>query len=263
MPERPLSGLSILVTRPREQGAALARALCAAGADAIEFPVLEIVALSPAMPPAIPARIDAAIFVSVNAVRHGVEPLRALGDLPAGAPVFAIGKATASALRDAGYANVVSPQQKIDSEGLLALPQLHALEGKHIILVRGKSEQGGRKLLETALAARGARVAILQCYERRLASPDTGLLDAIAARLRDGRLAAVMALSVETLDALLLLLAPVAAQLRDAWILVPHPRVAGAARERGFSRVLEVPMSAEALVPALKTLSDRVTAQKN
>ncbi len=263
MPERPLAGLSILVTRPREQGAVLAQSLCAAGADAIEFPVLDIVALAPTQATASAARIDGVIFVSVNAVHHGVERVRAFGDLPADAPVFAIGGATASALREAGYANVVSPQQKIDSEGLLALPQLHAIEGKHIILVRGKSEQGGRKLLETALAARGAQVTILECYERRIASPDSGLLNAITAMLRDGRLAVVMALSVETLDALMVLLAPVAAQLRDAWILVPHPRVAGAARERGFSRVLEVPMSAEALVPALVTLSDRVTAQKN
>lgn len=263
MPERPLSGMSILVTRPRDQGAVLAQALRAAGADAIELPVLEIVAVPSTVPAASPAKIDAAIFVSVNAVRHGVERLRVHGDMPAGTPVFAIGKATASALRDAGYANVVSPQQEIDSEGLLALPQLHAIEGKHIILVRGRSEHGGRKLLETALAARGAHVAILECYERRMASPEAGLLGAIAEKLRDGRLAVVMALSVETLDALLVLLAPVAAKLRDAWILVPHPRVAGAARERGFSRVLEVPMSAEALVPALVTLSDRVTAQKN
>lgn len=261
MPEQPLAGLSILVTRPREQGAVLAESLRAAGAGATELPVLEIVALPAAIPPGALGHAEAAIFVSVNAVQHGAELLRASGGLSAGTPVFAIGRATATALQAAGYANVVSPQQKIDSEGLLALPQLQAVEGKLIIVVKGKSEQGGRKLLETELATRGARVVVLECYERRLASPEKSVLDAITGKLADRSLAVVMALSVETLDALLALFAPVASQLREAWLLVPHPRVAAAAHERGFSHVLEVPMSAEALVPALVLLRARMAVQ--
>ena len=49
--EGPLAGLTVVVTRPRRQGEATAKALRAAGAEAIELPVLDITPL--------PASIDA------------------------------------------------------------------------------------------------------------------------------------------------------------------------------------------------------------
>jgi uroporphyrinogen-III synthase len=127
----PLTGLTVVVTRPQQQGAPLADALRSAGASVIEYPVLEIVPLDATMPPATLARAAAVIFVSVNAVEHGLPSLRAAGTLSAGCLMMAIGGATATALHDAGIERVVSPQQNIDSEGLLALPHRRCRANYH------------------------------------------------------------------------------------------------------------------------------------
>jgi uroporphyrinogen-III synthase len=261
MPELPLAGLRVLVTRPRGQARELCRALQSAGAQVTEFPVLEIVPVPADLPPAALAESAAAIFVSVNAVEHGVPLLRRGGGLPAGAQVFAIGRATAAALQNAGFANVVSPPQNIDSEGLLAVPQLQAVQGENIILMKGRSEQGGRKALENVLAERGAVVRVVECYERRNVAADGASVAAAGVFFSQAGTPLVMALSVETLDALLVSLASRMAQLRASWLLVPHPRVAQAARDRGFFLVQEVPMSAEVLVPALVSLKSRFEAR--
>lgn len=259
MPEdRPLTGLSIVVTRPFPQGAITAKALRAAGAVAIEFPVLSIAPCAATMDAEILAHAYAVIFVSANAVEHGVGLLRANGGVPARALVAAIGEATARALQAGGFADVVSPQQSIDSEGLLAMPQLQGSEvnGQHVILIRGKSESGGRRVLEAELAARGARVTVLECYERRDALPPIAPLQQLVGSLRND--IAVMALSVETLESLLNVFALQSNWLRATWLLVPNARVAAAARTRGFQRVTEVGVSAESLIGALVELKPRM-----
>ena len=264
MPEgRPLTGLSIVVTRPSRQGAITAKALRAAGAVAIEFPVLSIAPCAATMDAEILAHAYAVIFVSANAVEHGVGLLRANGGVPARALVAAIGEATARALQAGGFADVVSPQQSIDSEGLLALPQLQsaAVKGQHIILVRGKSAGGGRRMLETTLGARGAKVTALECYERLEFSPPIAHIESLVESLKVNF--AVMALSVETIESMLKLFAAHPSWLRNAWLLVPHARVAAAARERGFARVAEVGMSAESLIAGLLRLKPRFGFQKN
>ncbi len=263
MPDLPLAGLRVMVTRPRDQAGGLCRALNIAGAATFEFPVLEIIPRTAQLPRDSLAASAAVIFVSANAVQYGAPLIQESGGLPEGAQVFAIGQATASALRAGGFTNVVSPQQNIDSEGLLALPQLQAVRGKHIILMRGHSEQGGRRELEAVLAERGAVVKIIECYERRAVAADRQRIVAAGRFLADEPVPLVMALSVETLDALMVSLGEFLAPLRASWLLVPHPRVAQAAAERSFFFVLEVPMSAEALVPALVSLGPRVRARNH
>lgn len=255
--DHPLAGLSIVVTRPQRQGEITAKALMAAGATAIELPVLSITLCACAIDVSGLARAYAVIFVSANAVKHGFEALRKNGGLPRGAMIAAIGEATTRALTEAGVAAVVSPQQSIDSEGLLALPQLQAaqVKGQHVVIVRGKSAGGGRRVLEATLAARGATVDALECYERQSLVPPAARIESLVESLSANF--AVMALSVETLESLLKIFAPHRDWLRNAWILVPNARVADAARARGFSRVTEVGMSAESLVRALVELTAR------
>lgn len=257
----PLAGLTVVVTRPRQQGESTALALRAAGAAVIELPALEIVPLACAIDGAVLARAHAAIFVSANAVEHGVPCLRESGGLAGKTLIAAIGRATTLALHEAGFADVVSPQQSIDSEGLLAMPQLQPsqVRGQHVILVRGKSAGGGRKLLEESLAARGAEVVVVACYERRERAPPAGQMAELIKSMKPDF--AVMALSVETLDSLMKLFSGHEALLRSAWLLVPHARVAAAARARKFTRVAELDMSAETLVPALIQLKPRINVQ--
>jgi len=253
--------MTIVVTRPRQQGESTAKSLRAAGATVIELPVLEISPVACTIEARTLPRPYAVIFVSANAVEHGVPCLREHGGLPDKILIASIGHATTRALNEAGFADVVSPQQSIDSEGLLAMPQLQQaqVKGQHVILVRGKSESGGRKLLEETLATRGATVVVAECYERRELVPRPGQIDSMIKSMKSHF--AVMALSVETLDSLMKSFAGHETLLKSAWLLVPHARVAAAASARGFTRVAEVGMSAETLIPALMELKPKMNIQ--
>ena len=76
MPDEPALGITVLVTRPREQANALTDALVQRGANVIALPVIDIV---PVDRRAIEIRVDTldpadvTVFISTNAVRHGVE----------------------------------------------------------------------------------------------------------------------------------------------------------------------------------------------
>jgi uroporphyrinogen-III synthase len=114
-------------------------------------------------------------------------------------------------------------------------------------------------LLEATLVARGATVVTVECYARRDLVPPPGQIESLVKSMKHNF--AVMALSVETLDSLLKSFAGHEALLTSAWLLVPHPRVAAAAGARAFTRVAEVGMSAETLIPALIRLKPRIDAQ--
>src|SRR5690606_3258805 len=75
---------------------------------------------------------------------------------------FAVGAGTAASLRRAGVERVESPE-RMDSEGLLALPGLQRLAGQHLGLV---TAPGGRGTLVPAFEARGALVLRADVYER-------------------------------------------------------------------------------------------------
>lgn len=75
---------------------------------------------------------------------------------------FAVGNSTAGLLRQAGLAVQVPEQQ--DSEGLLALAELQAVNGLPVLLVKG---EGGRELLAQRLTERGAKLTTLSIYRRQ------------------------------------------------------------------------------------------------
>ena len=249
--EAPLQGVTLIVTRPHGQAARSAAALRAAGAEVIIFPVLDIAPIDAALTTTDLASASAIIFVSANAVAYGVPLLRA-GDIPPTTEIFAIGRATAAALSDAGFKNVVSPVISIDSEGLLALPQLQAIDGRHIILVKGVSELGGRRLLEQTLVARGAHVNVLECYRRAPTVPDAVARTQLQKSFASGRIHGCFALSVETLDSLMnIFLAMNISPQSQTVLLVPNPRVADAARTLGFGNIAEVPLADAEMIAAL------------
>ena len=257
--EPPLQGLTLVVTRPPAQAARTASALRDAGAEVIEFPVLDITPIDVSLASRELASAWGIIFVSANAVRYGVPVLRRAGEITATTHMFAIGRATAVALVDAGFQDVVSPQQSIDSEGLLAMPQLRSVEGRHIILVKGQSELGGRRLLEQTLGARGARVTVLECYRRAPLVPDATAREAFRKSLASGRVHACFALSTETLDSLIDIFSSMDIQPQTKMVLlIPNARVADAARTRGFDKIAEVPLAEPALIAALIDLKPQL-----
>lgn len=161
----PLAGLAVLVTRPHHQAAGLCRALTEVGATAVPLPTLEIRAeTGPALEAAVvaAARADWLIFVSANAVDHGLPALWAAG-MDEAVRLVAVGPATAAALRRHGATPALTPASGFDSEALLALAPLQDVSGRRVVIVRGV---GGRELLGETLRRRGAEVSYIEVYRR-------------------------------------------------------------------------------------------------
>ncbi len=253
---RPLEGLGVVITRPREAVAPIQRELAAAGARVVVFPALEIhpVEASPALEAALAglAGCDLAIFVSANAAEQGLAALRARGlGWPARTRVAAVGEMTATALRNSGHANVISPQDRYDSEALLERPELQAVQGRNIIVFRG---EGGRERLKEALESRGARVTYAECYRR--VRPEADPAPLIAAWSR-GEVQVVGALSAETLENFVAMIGPEgSARLSATALVVPHEAITRHPDARRFGRVLVSPPGAEGLAAALARLRE-------
>lgn len=234
MARRPLDGAGILITRPARQAAGLAQQIAVLGGTPLVFPA--IVILPPSDRRALDeaqrhlAQYDCAVFVSANAVEYGV------GDRaswPSRLRVFAPGPGTAAALAAAGVHDVRVPTTTMDSEGLLALPELAEPSGKRVLILRGS---GGRELLGSTLTARGARVDYVECYAR--AKPMAGAAG-LEEALRQGRIDATTLTSSEGIDNLWEVLgADTRARLAATPAFVPHPRIAERARALGIATVI-------------------------
>jgi uroporphyrinogen-III synthase len=251
-----LTGLTIVVTRPRDSAEATARALVAAGASAIALPLLEISAVE-AAPSGLAAVPDAIIFVSSHAAEFGVPALsrqRLIANVGAAQSIYAVGRATAKRLAGLGLSNVHTPSLGEDSEALLAEPAFSAPTGKTVLIVKGDSEGGGRQLIAETLVARGATVADFICYRRQ----PVALGVAEASQLRAAVVAGAWVLvgSIETLESLQNALAASQLVMADvAKLLVPHPRVADAARAAGARQVSVVSLEDNKLVESLSNMS--------
>ncbi|MDE3009952.1 MAG: uroporphyrinogen-III synthase [Pseudomonadota bacterium] len=248
-----LNGLRLVVARPAPQAEGLRALLTSAGADVMVFPgmTIEPCPLSAATLACLAdlEHTDWAVFVSANAVEHGLRVIAEQGGWPAGLRAAAVGGATAHALEQAGLAPVLRPLAREDSEGLLANPAWGSLDGARVTIFRGI---GGREVLADGLRRAGAEVCHAEVYRRTLPVADPApLRAALAAR----SIAVIVAMSGETIRNLFELCGPAsrADLCATAW-LVPHPRVAAAAHALGIRRVLEsVGSSDQAL---MTTLSD-------
>ena len=218
--------------RPLGQHAGLRRAATAQGASLLALSPLRIerhadASSVDALRAALAAEV--VVFTSPNAVRaaQALQALRARR----GQTWLAVGSGTAAALRRAGIAGVQAPD-RMDSEGLLALPALQDPRGRTIGLVTGA---GGRDRLAPALAARGAQVQRADVYARVAIRPSPRAL----ARLR--ALDAPLLLALSSGEALTQLLAAVPddirAVLRRARVLAASPRLAELARAQGFDAI--------------------------
>jgi uroporphyrinogen-III synthase len=237
-----------VLTRPRAQSLALIAPLEAAGARVLLCPSLDIVPVAPegasaAALETLP-RAKFALFVSANAVLHGLAAARNRGPWPGNLAVAAVGEATAAALREAGIVNVVAPSGRADSEALLALPQLQAVRGAPIIVFRGV---GGREHLRSVLEARGANVAYVECYRR--VRPATDPAETCAAIAR-GEVHAVHAMSAESVENFGAIVGPALA-LEGVALVVPHEAIARSPCCARFGRVIVAGPGPRGLADAL------------
>ena len=234
---RPLAGRGIVVTRPAAQALRLGQLLVDAGAIPIYFPLIDIRPLAdPADARDKLARLadyDAVVFVSANAVEQAAALLPAGASLGAPAIVAAVGPGTARSLAAHGVERVLLPASRYDSEGLLERVELTAMQGRRVLIVRGR---GGRELLADTLRARGATVDYAECYERAPpVAPITALLDAWHA----DRLHAVTITSSEGLRHLHASLPGEGRErLRATPVFVTHERMRETARALGLDDVV-------------------------
>ena len=255
--DQPLAGISVLVTRAREQSAGLLKDLAARGADVTVIPAVSI---SPLLEPEGLARAitqvdtyDNIVFTSTNGVaftlglleREDINPQ----DFP---PALCVGEKTADVWRDAGGRVEVVPEQ-FTAEALLATLE-EDLAGRSFLIMRPefvKTELG------QTLSLRGAAVDEIVIY--RTAVPDEGsraLQELLAARKPD----AILFASPSAIDGIISMAVQSAEcrvqsevrgaqgeksnkgdSLRDSLLTIPAicigPTTARAAEEAGFTEV--------------------------
>lgn len=238
---------SVLVTRPAGQAAGLLEALAEAGFGPLHHcPLLELVPLQELAPEQRQRLLDLdlyqhIIFISANAVRFGMARVDDFWpQLPSAINWYAIGDTTAQLLRERGL-SPLTPGQKMDSETLLALPQLQAVADQRVLIVKG---EGGRATLRETLEQRGARVDELACYRRRCPRLPADFLPRL---LREEAIELVLISSGEGLANMLALLsAEESTKFRDIGLVVPSPRVAAMAQQAGFNDVVTAANASDA-----------------
>lgn len=151
----------ILVTRPDTKGEQLVAQLQQLGHQAVSFPLLKLEAIAVSSAELSPlAEADKLIFISQDAVKalYALKP-----NLKHQPEFYAVGDKTADVIFDLFQVKARTPKQH-DSEGLLALHDLQAVEQKNIVLIKG---QDGRPLIAQTLKSRGAFVHSLALYRRQ------------------------------------------------------------------------------------------------
>jgi uroporphyrinogen III methyltransferase/synthase len=163
---RPLFGLRVLVTRPREKATQTAGQLRELGAEPVIFPTIAI------RPPESWKPLDAAlkdlpsydwvIFTSTNGVRFFWQRLRGIGKdarALAGTRLAAIGPVTGQELARRGLQADLIPDQYV-AEALL--DHIGPVDGKRILLPRADI---ARPLLTDGLRAAGAEINEVTAYQ--------------------------------------------------------------------------------------------------
>ena len=168
-----LTGKHILITRPQPENQTSCERFAEWGLNPIALPMMTIDALTE-QKTYIQSQIfdldlyDKVIFISKNAVRHGVEWIDTCWPmLPIGITWIGIGKGTSELLNqlgcDLGIQALTTDQSGQTSEDLLAQPILQSVAGQKILIMGG---EGGRTKLENTLVNRGAQVNHLPLYRR-------------------------------------------------------------------------------------------------
>jgi uroporphyrinogen-III synthase len=248
---KPLAGLGVVVTRPAHQAGVLVELIERAGGRPILFPALEIFDAEDMGPLSAVIdqleQFDLAIFISPNAVNKAMNLIRARRDWPQGLRCAAVGKGSGKALTRLGIDNVLVPQGRFDSEGLLALPELREMAGRRVVIFRG---EGGRELLGEELIRRGAHLTVVECYRRgKPVGTDAGTLLHQWAR---GEIDAITVTSGESMRNLFDLVGKLGQQwLKKTPVFAFHENIAAVARELGVEQVFVTAAGDEGLLSGL------------
>ncbi|MFO6424467.1 uroporphyrinogen-III synthase [Motilimonas sp. KMU-193] len=226
----------ILVTRPEKHQQSLLDALHQQGWFAIGQPLLTITT-NPDITRLIQYQtqldeFDIIIAISDNAVAYTHQWLQQqLRPWPAHSHYYAIGANTATQWQQ--LANIVAryPLQA-DSEGLLQMPELSAVAGHKVLLLKGN---GGRDLIASELSQRGAKVIEIGTYQRQ---PITLNAAETVAKWQHDEINSVIITSGEILSALL----NIVPKSERNWLfqlnlIVISQRIAKLAQAAGFTQI--------------------------
>jgi uroporphyrinogen-III synthase len=253
-----LAGIGVLVTRAAHQSAPLCELIRTHGGRPITFPALEIA--GPENPEATQQQLaqleqfDIAIFISPNAVIHGLKMLTNKTLLKK-LTIAAVGKSTSRMLEQAGATVEITPADKFDSEALLEMPELHNVKDRKIIIFRGN---GGRALLGETLQQRGAEVVYAEVYRRcKPATDPTELLSNWPTTVN-----IVTATSIDILHNLVALLGTEGIQkLRSTPLLVISKRMQSEAQKLGCKNIILTERADDQSI--LRALCNWLTTEKS
>lgn len=251
---RPLFGKRVLITRPREQAGELIERLEAAGAEAIEAPLIRI------LPPDDFGPLDEAcrragsfhwiIFASANAVdafldRLLLSPLdvRALG----GVKLCAVGPATAERLRRHGLKVDLTPPEYRAEALVRAMSATGGVRGLRILLPHADI---GREIVADELRKQGAEATEVVAYRTVVAEAEREGEPDIYRMLLDQRIDVVTFTSPSAVRSFVQVVGaePAADLLRPIVVASIGPVTAEAAARSGIQTTI---VPAQYTVPAL------------
>ncbi|WP_439449041.1 uroporphyrinogen-III synthase [Stenotrophomonas sp. ATs4] len=246
-------GWTFISLRPQGQNSALRRAVAGLGGHAVALPPWRLQRLhgTPVVRQLQRAlNCDRVVFTSPAAVAAAacLLPLAAAQC----SPWLTVGEGTARALQAQGAGEVHAPQ-RMDSEGLLALPVLADVRGLRVGLV---TAPGGRGLIAAQLQAAGASIERADVYRRRLLR----LRPRVLARLAHSASPWVLAVSSgEALQHFWQQLPPALQQRLQAHanVVVASERLGEQAQALGLQRVVRAggPTTAQLVSAAHATLT--------
>lgn len=234
-----LSGKHILITRPQPENQVSCERFQQWGANTLPLPMMKIAALTD-QEAYIQSQIfdldlyDKVIFISKNAVRHGVEWIEDCWPmLPVGITWIGIGKGTSHFLNelgtDLGIQALTMDQSGHTSEELLNQACMHNVAGQKILIMAG---EGGRSKLEKSLIERGAQVNHLPLYSRNK-------IDYVAEQVAEAESCEVILItSGEGLENLVDTLSQHDTNWFNKLIITPSQRVTDIALQLGWKNVV-------------------------
>ncbi len=245
----PLTGKTVLITRPLGREENLRRLIEQAGGSVLHYPVFKIQAPSDLEIESLIRIRDQlhsfsmAIFISATAVEHSQNYFPAL---PEHLSIVSIGSKTTQALNLQNIHTDIEASEH-NTESLLKSPHLQApkIQGQRILIFRG---DGGRALLGDTLVRRGAQVRYVETYHRKipplppLTEQQIDTLDAVTISSNEG------------LDNLVTLMED-PSLLIDVPLIVPGKRAASLAKQHGFKTIVAADSATdEAIFTAVLTL---------
>lgn len=258
-----LTGISVLVTRPKRQAESLCRLIEVYGGTVIRCPtvLIESIESSETLAQALTAvaTTDIVIFTSPNAAEHGLNALRqARLALPSGVPVLAMGPGTAAKLQENGIITTAISKAPFNSEALIELDVLVAPAGQSVVIFCG---DGGREWLSKRLKEKGAGVIRVICY-RRSAPPTAD--SSVITYWQDHGIDVLTLTSIAAAENLWILLKDRPKRwLRDVAVVTVSERIETACRSLGYEGKIAIADHAghDALLQAIHTHVDMINSR--